>query len=669
MIQPHADTPPAAPKAGEPASRKATLLRLLGSFLPQVHIFVPGLLATGLYTSMITLRVAAVYLILRVFAQDAPPPEELEKQGKRGQEVARVVRTFVQADANFSPILARINSFLDGVDATTGNAIRAILPRKVAENPKKLAQVASLATFIVYFLVLAFLVAAANYSDQYLKALLTVRVLVSMRIRLLKNLLYQPLAFYNDKQRGELISRMTNDLQSSTVCLNTLTGDMIREPLTIAWSVVLIGLIEPWLLWIVVGFVVVITASLRKQTRKVHRRARVRQQTTARVTEAMVQMFSGIRVVKAFGLENAKVEQYTQRNLEFSRDAIATDRAKAWTRTRMEFLTNMIMVVAVGVAMLVLGAGGNLPAGAMVLFISLMAQLYRPSKVLTHAYTDLHDHLPGAERMFEFMDLKPGLSDKPGATALKDVVGGVRFEDVSFAYNGNGRVLEHINLEIPSGQVVALVGPSGAGKSTLVNLVPRFYDPESGRITIDGTDIREFTRDSLLRNIAIVTQDPFLFNTSVRENIGHGRQGATFQEIVEAAIAANIHDFVQSLPHGYDTVVGERGANLSGGQCQRITIARAILRDARILILDEATSSLDSESERAVQQALQNLMKGRTTLVIAHRLSTVQHADKIVVLQDGRIGEVGTHDELLARPDSPYRRLYEMQFDNVPGPV
>jgi subfamily B ATP-binding cassette protein MsbA len=256
------------------------------------------------------------------------------------------------------------------------------------------------------------------------------------------------------------------------------------------------------------------------------------------------------------------------------------------------------------------------------------------------------------------------MPDKPGAIPLHDVVGTVRFEDVSFTYGSNGSavpVLDHVNLEVPAGQVVALVGHSGAGKSTLVNLVPRFYDPVEGRITIDGTDIREFKRESLLQQIAIVTQEPFLFNTSIRENIAYGRPGATIHEIIAAAQGAHIHDFILTLPQGYDTVVGERGANLSGGQGQRLTIARAIIRDPKILILDEATSSLDTESEKAVQEALQNLMKGRTTLVIAHRLPTVQHADKICVMQDGRIAEMGTHRQLL-QSDTLYRRLYKLQF-------
>jgi subfamily B ATP-binding cassette protein MsbA len=306
------------------------------------------------------------------------------------------------------------------------------------------------------------------------------------------------------------------------------------------------------------------------------------------------------------------------------------------------------MVLGFAGASAVLGGGHKLSPGVLLAFLAFMTQIYRPSKVLTRAYTDLLDNLAGTKRVFEFTDLEPGMPDKPGAVALRDVVGTVRYEDVSFAYNGHGKVLDHVTLEVPAGQVVALVGPSGAGKSTLVNLVPRFYDPIGGRITIDGTDIREFTRDSLLANIAVVTQEPFLFNTSIRENIAYGRPGATMEEIVSAADAANINDFVLSLPRGYETVVGERGANISGGQCQRITIARALLRDPKILILDEATSNLDTESEQLIQAAMATLLAGRTTFVIAHRLSTIRQADIILLMEEGRIVERGTHEALMA---------------------
>jgi len=628
--------------------------RLLVTFLPQIFLFLAMFATTAVYAGAMTGRIAILYPILRVFVEDVTP-EEKEQLGLP-EEAPAVSRMFTKRDHEVSATLGKVNEFLDRLDYRFAD-----MWGIGEDEPKRRAQVGALTTVTVLFLAIALITALAHFAQHYLNALLIVRIIVSLRTRLLQNLLQQPLAFYNDQKRGELISRMSSDVTSATICLNTMTGPMLIEPLKIIGPLLILVAVKWWFAPIVLVLVGIVAVSMRKTGRKVHRRAKVRQRTVARVTEAMVQMFSGIRVVKSFGLESAKVEQYTKRNEEFARDAMATEVAKALTRTKMELYTNLLIVFAVVVAMVILGGGGRFAPGALIGFLAFLIQTYRPSKVLTRAYTDLADHLAGAGRVFEFMDLPPGMPDKPGAVPLDDVVGTVRFEDVSFAYNGNGKVLEHVNLEVPAGQVVALVGPSGAGKSTLANLVPRFYDPASGRITIDGTDIREFTRASLLKEIGIVTQEPFLFNTTIRENIAYGRPGASMEDIVAAAEAANINDFILSLPFGYNTVVGERGSNISGGQCQRITIARAILRDPKILILDEATSSLDTESEHAVQQALQNLMKGRTTLVIAHRLSTVQHADKICVIQDGRICEMGTHEQLMAS-ETLYRRLYKLQF-------
>jgi len=636
-----------ATKGGSRMDNRRTLRRLLLSFLPQLPLFVATVLATGIYAGATTARVALVIPALRVFVVEVPP-EQREELGMEGT-VQRVL-----TDTK-NETLQEVNRFFDRVDA------RMVDFFGYDGTVEEKARFGTLATVFVIFLGVTLVTALSNFAELYLKALLVVRVLVSLRVRLLKNLLNQPLAFYNEQKRGELISRMGSDVHSSTVCLNLITGPMLQEPMKILMPLLILLKVNWWFIFIVLGSLAFVTFSLRKRTRKVHRRAKVRQRTVARVTEAMVQMFSGIRVVKAFGLENTKVEQYTVRNQEFSRDAMATEASKAWTRTWMEVLTNLLMILGVLAALIVLAFGGKPNPMTMMVFIVVMTQIYQPSKSVTRAWAELTDNLAGAGRVFEFMDLEAGLRDKPGAIPLQDIVGTVRFEDVSFSYNGGDRVLDHVSLEVPAGQVVALVGPSGAGKSTLVNLVPRFYDPVDGRITIDGTDLREFTRASLLSQIAIVTQEPFLFNTSIRENIAYGKPGATIHDIIAAAEAANIHDFILTLPFGYDTIVGERGANLSGGQCQRITIARALIRDPRILILDEATSSLDTESEYAVQLALQNLMRGRTTLVIAHRLSTVQHADNIAVMQDGRICELGTHDQLMAS-ETLYRRLYKLQF-------
>ncbi|HLF94804.1 MAG TPA: ABC transporter ATP-binding protein [Planctomycetota bacterium] len=637
-------------------SNRKTLSRLLFCFLPHSPLLIATLISSGVYAGAMTARVGLLYPILRLVGQEVPA----DQQAAAGIPAEfTFVRSVAEADSKRSAVLARVNAILDRMDQYWIDSFG-----YEGGTPREQARFGTLMSLLVLYLGVTIAAAMSNFVQLYLRALLVVRILISLRVRLLQNLLQQPLAFYNEQKRGELISRMGNDVHAATTCLNTVTGPLIQQPLLILVPVVALVAVVWWSGLLVLLFLGTIMYSLRKQTRKIHRRAKVRQRTVARVTEAMVQMFSGIRVVKAFGLEKVKVDQYTKRNEEFSRDAMAAEASKAWTRTWMELLINLIVVMALLGAILLVGIGGEMPWGPMLIFIGFTAQIYRPSKLLVHAYTDLVDELAGTARVFEFMDLEPGMPDKPGAIPLSEVVGTVRFEDVSFSYGNNGGavpVLDHVNLEVPAGQVVALVGHSGAGKSTLVNLVPRFYDPVQGRITIDGTDIREFKRESLLQQIAIVTQEPFLFNTTIRENIAYGRAGATIHEIIAAAQAAHIHDFILTLPQGYDTVVGERGANLSGGQGQRLTIARAIIRDPKILILDEATSNLDTASEKAVQEALQNLMEGRTTLVIAHRLPTVQHADKICVMQDGRIAEMGTHRQLL-QSDTLYRRLYKLQF-------
>jgi len=519
-----------------------------------------------------------------------------------------------------------------------------------------------LAALFTCFAVITLLSAVTNFGKQYFSALVIVRVLVSLRVKLLTNLLGQELAFYNARKRGELVTRMGSDVQMALASLKLMTKELLESPLMVVMPVLALFSTKFWIGIIGVVYLWIIAKSLMKQTKKVHKRAHKRQKTISRVNEAMLQMFSGIRVVKAFGLEQQKITEYTQRNEDFARQNMATEVTKSLTRVRMEVFVNGAILAVMFAGFFVIGRGESALQGSVIGFVlACLVQIYKPMKTTTRAFTQMSDSLAGTARVFEYMDIKPDLKDKPGAIEATDIVGTVRFEDVCFSYDGNGRVLNHINLEVPAGEVAALVGPSGAGKSTLVNMVPRFHDPGEGSITVDGTDIREFRRESLLRNIAIVTQDPFLFNASIRENIAYGKPNATHEEIVDAAKAANIDEFIETLPYGYDTIVGESGGKLSGGQKQRLTIARAIVRDARILILDEATSNLDTESEKAVQGALEHLMRGRTTLVIAHRLSTVQHADKICVMQDGRICEVGDHEQLMAS-ESLYRRLYQLQF-------
>ena len=385
---------------------------------------------------------------------------------------------------------------------------------------------------------------------------------------------------------------------------------------------------------------------------------------------SMLQMFSGIKVVKAFRMEETESRRFRAVNDELFRRQMKVVKTQEMSKSFTELFNNFTYIMFIGVGIYAIMKemlGLTLPV--LVAFLALATTLYRPIKNLSRSYNKISDSMAGIERVTEILDLEAETPGQEGSEILTDIRKDIRFENVSFSYDGEQKVLEDIGLEIGKGQTVALVGKTGVGKTTLSDLIPRFYDPTEGRILIDGADIRTFSRDSLLRHIAVVTQDPFLFDTSVEENIRYGRLDATEEEIIEAARAAFIHDRILDLPEGYKTRVGDRGARLSGGERQRITIARAILRNPSILILDEATSSLDAESEQWVKKAIDNLMEGRTTVAIAHRLSTIRNADKIVVLEDGRISMIGKHDELMQQ-EGLYRELCAMQFQQDDfGPV
>ena len=424
-----------------------------------------------------------------------------------------------------------------------------------------------------------------------------------------------------------------------------------------------------WFCWqlslLVLVFCPVMFLILGRFGRQIRRSALRRQGSIAAVSDDLQQKLAGIRTVKAFGAEEEEGESFRQRLATYFKHSMKVSRARIFSRSILEFLSN----VSVAGLMFLVGwilfdeIIPGMEPGDLGGFIVAVAMMYMPMKVLVKAYNVLQESLAGGERIFEILDRSPDVEDAVEAVDLPPVREGVHYRDVSFSYQArdNGReVLHKVSFEINKGEVVALVGETGSGKSTLVDLLFRFYDPDRGSVEIDGVDLRKIRRTSLLTHLAVVSQDPFLFNTSIRSNIRYGRKEATDGEIEEAARAARIHDLIVTLPEGYDTVVGERGVSLSGGERQRVTIARAILRDADILILDEATSSLDSQSEKEVQSALDELMRDRTTLVIAHRLSTIVGANRIVVLQAGRVAEVGTHDELIRRRGI-YHHLFEIQ--------
>jgi ABC-type multidrug transport system fused ATPase/permease subunit len=364
----------------------------------------------------------------------------------------------------------------------------------------------------------------------------------------------------------------------------------------------------------------------------------------------MQQMFAGIRIVKAFRREDYELRRFRQRTREYCETAIKVVKDRTASKSLMELVNDItIPVVILLGGVLVIRNTWGLTVGSLGAFIALVTQMYMPAKTLAAGYNTLQDAIPSVDRVFEILDTRPEIQDRPTARELGPVRDAVRFEGVTFGYLEGVPVLRDVSFEARAGEVTAIVGPTTAGKSTLVDLIARFYDPHQGRVTVDGTDLRDLRLASLLDKIAVVTQDPFLFNDTIKENIRYGRLDATDAEVEAAARSAKIHEDILAMPEGYDTNVGERGAKLSGGQRQRVTIARAVLKNPEILILDEATSALDATTERRLQEALEQLEQGRTTFVIAHRLSTVQHAHKILVLFEGRLVEEGRHDALVAR--------------------
>ncbi len=509
---------------------------------------------------------------------------------------------------------------------------------------------------------------ATMYLRRYLRSWLSRRVVIDTQKAVGAHLLSLDLGYFQRARSGDLVSRMTNDMRmlSRTV---SLFGQLLTGPLTLLvgvgvlvhmdWQLTLINLVAAPL-------VLVIIAQLSRKMRRAAKRAFEKQ---ADATSALMQFLSGIRTVKAFQREDEERGRFAGLLDRVFGLGMKGARARARVRPLVQFMAGMG-------AMLVLFIGGRwvlldkMELQELVAFLTALGLMYQPAKDVSHANTEVQETLPAAERVFEIFHARPGVHDAPHARDLDRFRGEIRFEHVTFAYEGGPTVLHDVDLTIRAGERVALVGPSGAGKSTLADLVARFHDPPQGRIAVDGHDLREVSLKSLLANIAIVSQDPFLFHTTIRENIAYGRPGATDLDIEAAAHAAGIHDEILALPEGYETNVGERGDLLSGGQRQRICIARALLKNAPILILDEATSALDTENERLVQAALDRLMENRTSIVIAHRLSTIRHADRVLVLEGGRITAQGTHDELLAQ-NGTYAYLWALQAGGPapPGPA
>ncbi len=500
-----------------------------------------------------------------------------------------------------------------------------------------------------------------GYFERFMLEYVGERVVIDIRQQVYRHLLELPVQFFNDRRSAEIVSRLASDASLVRTALTNNIATLIGQLLTLVGAIAIVVMINWRMTLFVLGLAPVMALIAAFFGRRVRAISTEVQDELAGSSTIVEEVLQGIRVVKSFVREQFEVDRYN-RSMERTFNA-----ALRLTRVRAAFgpLIFSVMFLAI-VAVLWFGGreviAGRLTAGGLTSFLFYLMFIAGSFGAFTGLYTQLQEALGAARRIFEVLDTQPGIQDKPGAEVLGAVEGRIVFENVTFAYDERVDVLEDVSIEIEPGEVLALVGPSGAGKSTFVSMIPRFYDPVAGRILIDGHDLRDVTQRSLREQIGIVPQDTMLFGGTIRENILYGRLDASGEEVIAAAKAANAHDFIMALPDGYDTIVGERGVKLSGGQRQRVAIARAILKDPRILLLDEATSSLDSESEGLVQEALERLMQGRTTIIIAHRLSTVQIADRIAVLDRGHLVELGTHSALLEQ-DGLYAKLYRMQFE------
>ncbi len=526
------------------------------------------------------------------------------------------------------------------------------------------ADFAALNRALAALLALAIAQGLMGFAQTYLIGRVGERVVANLRKVLYEHLHMMPLRFFAATRVGELTSRLSNDVMTIQEAVTSTILHLASQALVLVGGVTIIWIMSWRLTLVILAVVPLVVLGIIALGRIVRRLSRQVQDNLAELTATAEEALVGVRIVKSFAREPYEVARYGDRVEQLYRTAMARVRVRAIVGPIIGFLAFMALAVVLWVGGRLVIAG-QLTPGQLVAFLLYTYMVASPIGVFTGLYSQLQQAIGASGRVFELLDTPPEMRDAPDAQPLPRITGEVRFEHVSFDYGDAAEarvVLQDIDLIAPAGQVVALVGPSGAGKTTLVNLIPRFYDPTAGRITIDGYDIRRVRLRSLREQIGIVPQETTLFSGTIRENIRYGRLDASDAEIEAAARAANAHDFIMALPHGYDTSVGERGIKLSGGQRQRIAIARALLKDPRILILDEATSSLDTESEQAVQEALERLMRDRTTFVIAHRLSTIMNADQIVVLVDGRIVEQGSHAELVAREGGVYRRMVALQF-------
>lgn len=575
-------------------------------------------------------------------------------------EVGVLLRTYSFA----KPYLWGI-AFAVAVGAVYGisRAYRAVLAKQLFEDvlvgsePEE-KKIAAIWWIVWQTLGLGAITAVTNFGKEYLQNYYATAMMADVRIALSRKIVSLPLSYFNRIRTGDLLARIERDVAGMRQVLANVFDKAFVQPFTMVASVV-IAFILNWKLALVLFGLPIVVMPVFRIAKRIKKRAEKRQNLAADMSHVQLQMLVGIRVVKAFQGEERESQRLESANRRFIREARRIARLQAVSASLLDFLQMVGGAIVVGIGGYYV-MRGEVGVGDLAGFMVVMISVYDAAKDITSVLNKLIESLPAVQRVFEVFDTENDLVDGPKTAPPGPLKRGIELRGVRFRY-GEIDVLHGVDLTVPAGEVVAVVGPTGAGKSTLCDLVARFYDPTEGAVLWDGVDAREYTTSSLSSKLAIVTQDAFLFNAPIDENIRYGRENATQAEIEEAARDANVHDEIQQMEGGYGKLAGERGGSLSGGQRQRVTIARALIKDAPVLILDEATSSLDSHSEKRVQAALARLMSGRTVIVVAHRLSTIRNADKVVVVDDGRIVEEGAPDDLLARPGGRFRAMYELQ--------